>query len=200
MLFLLFLVNLVISWFNAYHVGSVWDSARAKGGWARLMTWAGAMMSASGFTWCYTVILGLLGSVIPMDHQDPAQGMLLEGESLQAFFELGYTIIIFPILGSGLAMTVNSWRNLARKDRGIGDWVETGWNTYAQVSNTLDAYENLPEISDHLRDFFKGDNKKGAIVVFLVALALLGGVMTTYFIVNSRRRSARLEEMLRTSV
>ena len=200
MLFLLFLVNLVISWFNAYHVGSIWDSARTKGGWARFMSWAGAMMSASGFTWCYMVLLGLLGSVVPMDLQDPTQGMLLEGESLQAFFEFGYVIIVFPILGSGLAMTVNSWRNLARKDRGIGDWVETGWNTYAQVSNTLDAYENLPEISDHLRDFFKGDNKKSAIVVFLVAISLLGGVLTTYAIIQHRRRTSRLDEMLRTPV
>lgn len=197
MLFLLFMVNVVISFFNAYSVGGVWDSARVKGGWARIMAWAAAVMSASGFTWCYMVILGLLGSVIPMDFQDPSQGMLLAGESLQAFYEIGYMIIVFPILGSGLAITVDSWRSLARKDRSVGDFAITGWNTYAQVSNIQNAYENLPGITDHLSDFFKdSDDKKSAIVIFLVAIALLGGIMSTYAIIQYRRRTARMDEML----
>ena len=48
MILLLWLFNFVVSWFNAYSVGSVWDSAKARGGMARFMAWMGATMAASG--------------------------------------------------------------------------------------------------------------------------------------------------------
>ena len=43
------------------------------------------------------------------------EGMLLSPEALQATLELGYMVIIFPILGSGLAITLATWRGLARR-------------------------------------------------------------------------------------
>ena len=206
MILLLWPVNFAISWFNARAVGSVWDAAKAKGGWAYFLNWMGAVMSASGFTWCYLLVLGLIGSVMPMSMfveakaGEPAvTGMLLEGDTLQAFFDLGYLVIIFPILGSGLAITVETWRNFARnKNRGVGDYAITGWNTFAQISNTYSAFRHVPGVLGSLGAFFgkgskgssSGDSKDRLItlVVGMVLFAVLGGILTTYGIVQARRR------------
>jgi hypothetical protein len=210
----IFAINFVISWFNAWACGTTWDSTAAKGGAAHFMNWMGAIMSASGFTWCYLVVLGLLGSITPAawvltpEEGQVIEGMLLQAESLQAFYDLGYAIIILPILGSGLAITVQTWRGLARRraagQAGAGDYAITGWNTFAQVHNTYSAMRNLPGVFDRLGGFFGGsgnsDSKdsKGIIVIVLVILAVCGGILTTFSIIQARRRAVILEDYRRT--
>lgn len=203
MIFVLWIVSLVISWFNARTCGNVWDSSRARGGAAHFMTWMGAVMAASGFTWCYLLVVGLVGSALPMAlfvdaeaGQPPVEGMLFSPESLRAFFDLGYLVIIFPILGSGLAITVETWRHFARtKDRGVGDYAITGWNTFAQVHNTYSAVQALPGVFENLGSFFgKGDKKAQTLVVIAVVVAALAGILTTYGIIQARRRAVVLED------
>jgi hypothetical protein len=206
MMLLLWPLNFAISWFNAHVCGTTWDSAKIRGGAAYFMNWMGAVMSASGFTWCYLVVLGMLGSVVPKSlivhaaqGAPPVTGPLLSEAQLQAFFDLGYLAIIFPILGSGLAITVQAWREIARKkaaDRTAGDYVVAGWDTFAQVSNTYSAIREVPRAAGNLGDFFKGDSKdKGwLVVVFLFLMAFLGGIATTAGIISSRRRAVRDEE------
>jgi hypothetical protein len=212
MIVLLWFVNLAISWFNAWSVGTTWDSAKAKGGAAYFMNWMGAIMSASGFTWCYLVVLGLLGSVTPMSWFVEAEpgvevvGTLLDQAALQAFADLGYLVIILPILGSGLAITVQTWRHFARKrHRTAGDYAITGWNTFAQVHNTYSAMRHIPGALDGVGSYFGGGsssssdgNNRGLIVIILVVLAVLGGCLTTFSIVQARRRAVVLEDYRRT--
>jgi hypothetical protein len=205
---LLWFLNFGISWFNAWAVGSTWDSSKEEGsGGAYFMNWMGAIMSASGFTWCYLIVLGLIATQVPMawlvdaeEGAEPVTGMLLEGDSLQAFADLGYLVIIVPILGSGLAITVASWRAFARR-RTVGDGMVTGWNTFAQVHNTYHAVRALPGVLDRLGGFFGGKSsgsssgggkKGGLIVIVLVILAVLGGVITTYAIIQARRKAVIL--------
>jgi hypothetical protein len=45
------ILNFAISWYNARAVGSMWPEIKAMGGWYRLVAYAGAVMSACGFTW-----------------------------------------------------------------------------------------------------------------------------------------------------
>lgn len=212
MVFLLWPLNFAISWFNAWAVGSTWDSTRARsqagmGGEAHFMNWMGAIMSASGFTWCYLVVLGLLGSVTPMSllvspekDAPPVTGMLLDPSALQAFYDLGYLVIVLPILGSGLAITVQTWRAFARaKQRRAGDYAITGWNTFAQVHNTYTAVREIPGVLSRLGDFFGGkksgdnDNKSPLLVLLLVVLAASAGILTTYSIIQARRRAVVLD-------
>lgn len=174
-------------------------------------------MSASGFTWCYLLVVGLVGSVLPMsliesakEGAPPVEGMIFDPATLQAFFDLGYVVIIFPILGSGLAITVQAWRSLARrrmeKTAGVMDYVVVGWDTFAQVHNTISAMRALPGTFDRLGGFFgsgsksSGDSKdKGVLlVVVAVALAALGGILTTYSILQARRRAVVIEDYNRT--
>lgn len=163
------------------------------------MNWMGAVMSASGFTWCYLLVIGLLGSVIPVGGDADAgieAAPLVTPEMLDAFYSLGYLVIIFPILGSGLAIMIASWRQFARS-RSVGDGLVTGWNTFAQVHNTISAMNAVPDALDGVGSFFKGsDDSKGAIVILLVALAVAGGALTTMFIIRSVSCNTLLTERL----
>jgi hypothetical protein len=200
---LLFFLNFAISWFNAWSIGSTWDGAKARGGAPYFMNWMGAIMSASGFSWCYLILLSLLGAVLPMslfvDSDPPATGPLLDAASLEAVGNLGYAVLILPILGSGLGITVQTWRDFARnKARGVADYALTGWNTYAQVSNMWSAANHLPGVLDSLGEFFfssKSDDSKSRLVLMLVALAVGAGMLTTYSIVQQRRRTVLEEEI-----
>lgn len=210
MIFLVWILNFVISWFNASSVGTVWDSTKARGGAPHFMSWMGAVMAASGFTWCYLIVIGLLCSVLPMsmfieaeEGAAPVTGMLLDGASLEAFYNLGYMVIILPILGSGFAITVQAWRAIARKKasaRTAGDYAIVGWDTFAQVSNTYSALRNVPGALDSIGGFFdsgssgsssSGDKDDWAVllVVALVVFSVGAGILTTYSIIQGRRRS-----------
>ena len=200
-MFLFLLLNFVISWFNAWGCGKTWAGTKARGGVPHLMNWMSAIMSASGFTWCYTLILGMVGAVVPLKElEDGTKVPYVTDAMLTAIGDLGYLIVIGPILGSGLAITVQSWRHFARR-RSLGTGVVTGWNTYAQISNTINAFEHVPAVWDNLGTFFRSDSKdnKGVgiiIVTLLVAVALLGGVLTTYGIIRMTMHSQRQREIL----
>lgn len=191
MLILLVVMNFAISWFNAWAVGKSWPESKHEGGWAHFMNWMGAVMSACGFTWCYLVIMVTVGS--HWDVTDKETGLVhpfLQLETAELVFKLGYTIIILPILGSGLAITVQSWSIFWRR-RTLGNGAVAGYNTIAQISNTYDAIRFLPGFVGDLLDAFskgKSDSKDGKtlmLVVFLVVVALIGGILTTYAILMS---------------
>lgn len=197
---LFFLVlNFAISWFNAWGCGKTWAETKSAGGWAHFMNWMGAVMSASGFTWCYLVILVLVGSLIPVSDENARQTVYaISPEMLQATFELGYVVIIVPILGSGLAITINSWAHFYRT-RTWGGGAIAGYNSFAQIHNMYQAASALPDIFRHLGSFFgKGDSKNKAplMVVLLVVAAAFGGILTTRAIIMStaRRNVERLRE------
>jgi hypothetical protein len=88
-LLFLVLLNFVISWFNAWSVGRGWAETKVAGGFARFMSWCGAIMSASGFTWCYLVIICIVGQLIPGRYHLP-------DKYAEGVFRLGYLIIILP--------------------------------------------------------------------------------------------------------
>jgi hypothetical protein len=187
MVIFFWILNFVISIFNAWSCGKTWYATKQKGGLAHFMNWMGAIMSASGFTWCYTLALAAVGSLVSTTdtvNGVEVTGPLVSPDMLQAIIQLGYMVIILPILGSGLAITVASWRYAARS-RSFGDTAIAGWNTYAQISNTVSAVQNVPNVLGGLIKFFsKGDDKKNAIVLILVTVAALGGIMTTFGIIR----------------
>lgn len=148
-------------------------------------------MSASGFTWCYLIILGAFGGSIPFEHEDGTVAPLLTPDAIQAFADLGYLVIIFPILGSGIAITVHSWGVFWRK-RNFTNGAVAGWNSFAQVYNVVSALEHVPKAFGGVSDYFGSKDSKGsgkAAVLVLVSLAVIGGVLTTWWIIKSTMRS-----------
>ena len=183
----LWVVNMLISWFNAKNVGTVWVETKRIGGWQRFMTWMGAIMSASGFTWCYLLVLLLGGYYIQPWVLKPDHAPYITLKSLQAGLSLGYLIIIPGILFSGMMIWIDSlvtaWRERSVKSFGIG-----AWNTYAQMSNMYSAYRGIGGALESVSDFLggsDGDSDNGStLILILVLVALLGGVFTTWGIIS----------------
>jgi type II secretory pathway pseudopilin PulG len=178
---LLFLLNFGISWLNAWGVGRTWEESKAAGGFSHFVTWCAAVMSASGFTWCYTLILALIAGSVPYKGH-----ILLAPRYVEGMIELGYVIIILPILGSGLGITISSWRDFSRR-RSLATGGVAGYNTFAQVYNTVQAVRVLPGIFGDLGKLFNSKDKDSNgywLMILLVALAVLGGILTTATIIQ----------------
>lgn len=185
MVVLILVLNFGISWFNAWSVGRSWAETKAVGGWSRVVIWCAAIMSACGFTWCYLILLALGAGAIG----------LLEPQYVQAALEIGYLVLIGPILGSGLGIWIDSLTTAWRR-RSVGSVAVAGWNTFAQVHNTYQAAKMIPEILEHLGEVFKSKNggkdvakaKALLLIIILVVLAICAGTLTTVAIVRSSAR------------
>jgi hypothetical protein len=182
MFYVVWLLNFGLSIWNAYAVGKSWVEARAVGGWQRIMCWAGAVMSACGFSWCYLIFLVLGANYLE----------LVDQEDLNVALNLGYILLVPAILLSGLAIMLDSWARAFRR----GGFLNYGiaiYNTYAQIHNTYSAITGFSTAFRSVRNFFGNagsrrgrDDKNGAalvVVILLVALALAAGVLTTTFII-----------------
>lgn len=186
MIVFLVVFNFVISWFNAWATGKTWTEAKAAGGMARFMSWCGATMSACGFTWCYSIGLALVaGSVSYHGH------ILLTPRYVNGVIELGYMVVILPVIGSGIGITVNSWQNY-RRNRSLAYGGVAAYNTFADVYNIYNAARDIPFILKDLTGLFKSeDDDNGAleIMILLVVVALAAGTLTTYAILRSSAKA-----------
>jgi len=195
MILLLLVLNFAISIFNAWSVGRSWIETKAVGGLVRFMAWMGATMSAVGFSWCYLVIIAFAAG--------PDGFHKLPANYVQAMFSLGYLIIIGPCIGSGVAITIDSWAYFWRK-RTFASGAVAGWNTFADVYNIYSAVRYVPSAWDNVKDVLfpkkrssSSDSSLTGLVVFLALAAVFGGILTTAAIVRtvseSTARSRRLK-------
>jgi hypothetical protein len=178
---LVWVLNFGISIWNAYAVGKSWVEARAAGGWPRVMCWSGAVMSASGFSWCYLIFFGFVAFKFEA----------ISGEQFAVALQLGYLLLIPGILLSGLMITLDSWARAFRQG-GFLNYGLAVYNTYAQIHNTYSAIMNFGDIFRSVSSFFGKDRKSERdrdgnggiiVVILLVAVALAAGVLTTTFII-----------------
>jgi len=208
-LFIVFVwvLNFAISWFNARSTGLVWVETKQIGGFQRLMTWMGAVMSACGFTWCYVFILlvsvyfGQFALIKPDSSGNITP--FFTTDAIQAGFSLGYIIIIPGLLFSGLMIWVDSlvqaWRRRDLPSMGVA-----AWNTYAQIHNTYSAMRGVPEAIESISKFFFGgrdsrNSGKGAVglvLIFIVVLACCSGILTTWGIINHYAGSRPLPDRI----
>ena len=193
MIVLFWILNFLISWLNAWGCGKTWNEAKYAGGFPRLIIWSAAIMAACGFTWCYMVIAVALGGTIQVEQDDGSMAAYLTAEQVQAVADLGYMLIIFPILGSGIVITIHAW-GVAYRRRTLGSGAVAAWDTFAMVYNVSSALRNVPDATSRLGEFFfssKGDSKgKGQlIVVMLVVLCAVAGIVTTYLIITKTAKS-----------
>lgn len=187
---LLLIINTLISVYNCWAVGRYWTEKRLLPLWPRVMCWCGAIMATCGFYWVYSVLitLGLL-----YFHQ-------IRIEDAEALINLGYLIIIFPLLGTGAMITVDSTIK-AYQQRNYQATGVAVWNTTAQASNTLRALQEVPEALSTVLDYFGDalsssdddeDNKGGAIVVLVIILTMMLGIMTTILLIQKFDRMTEL--------
>src|SRR5262249_1137678 len=146
---LVWVLNFGISVWNAYAVGKVWVEARHENGWHRFMCWMGAIMSASGFTWCYLSFLVLTATYFEwISEQQPTVPL-----------NLGCILVLPFVLFAGYAITLGSWAQAYRRG-GFLNYGMAAWNTYASIHNTYSAWRNMGAAFTSLGGFFKG-NRSG---------------------------------------
>ena len=174
-LFLIMCLNIAISIWNAYATGKAWVEAKYVGGWPRFMTWMGAIMAASGLSWCILILL-ILGAV---------SGGKLTPYWGEVGMDLGYILIVPGILFSGLMITIDSWAR-AFRTRGILNYGVAGYNSFAQVYNTYHAIRGVGPAFAKVFEAFVGKGKKNgsALVLILVVFALAAGILITAAIIH----------------
>lgn len=180
---LLLLWNFGISWLNCWAVGRTWAEAQAVGGWTKFVTWSAAVMGASGFVWCNTLVLGFLCSthvaLLPLKYQ-------LTDKYLELLFNLGYVLVVFPILGSGLAIWADSLKQAYKERDGVSIGI-AAYNTFAMAHNTYEAAKFFPSVIDKIKDTLDdSDNKVALLTVYAVlAVSVGGGIGLAYYIIHS---------------
>jgi hypothetical protein len=197
MILLFICINLVISFLNAYGVGRTWKETKFVGGTAHFMNCMAGTMAAVGFSWCWLVVVAFLAGPDGLNK--------LPVKYVQGMFDLGYLAIIVPCVGSGTAITINTWAHFWR-NRTVGNGALVVYNTGADLYNIYGAVQYAPSAWEHVLDMFKGsgsssssssddDDSSGAlaaVAVGLCAFALAAGVITTVLIVRTvaSRRAA----------
>lgn len=170
-LFALLILNTTLSTWNAYASGRIWNECR---GFMKLVAWSAVIMSACGFISVLACLLGF----------GAARAHLLTERSMQVLMELTYVLIILPVLGCGLIITIQSWI-AAWKQRNFASVGIAGYNSYAQVSNIVGAARNTGGFMDDIFGYFKkaGDSEdgpQGTLILVLVAIAAALSVGLTY--------------------
>ncbi len=171
----IWLLNFVISAFNAIGVGRTYK--QNPQGWMKLVLWSVIIMSVCGFTWCYLIVIalgaGALGYLEPM--------------YVKGALEIGYMLIIFPVIGAGLVMWVQSVETAYRQRTAVSILV-AGWNTFAMALNIWSAFRTLPSMFKDVTGLFKGggNSKEKGFLLMIVAviLVILGGIITTYCLIK----------------
>ena len=186
-------VNLVISFLNARNVGRVWAETKAVGGWIRVLAWCGAIQSAIGFTYVYAVVITYIA----------ASAGYLPPELAMVLLNLIYVMIVVPMIGTGILITIQSWISFAR-EKSLGNLGAAGWNTFATAYNTYNAVQSfgpaLSSVTDSLGGMFDGDGDSDSSamrVILLAAIVLLAGIMTTVVIVRRYEATLPVSEELR---
>jgi hypothetical protein len=183
LMILILVINVGISFFNAYVCGRSWEESKAVGGILWLVVWCTAIQSALGFSSVVLLFLIYLAhDYVPAYFTD----VYFKGA-----LNLWHLTIIFPIIGAGLSVTIESWVAVYR-DASLLRLSNAAWNTFAQVRNTASAVEKMGGALSSAGDPFKftsdteddGKDVGLAILAALVSLALLGGSVITAAIIR----------------
>lgn len=148
-----------------------------------MLAYSAAIMSACGFSWVYMIIIGIGVNAVGY----------LDEVHLEALFSLGYLAIIIPMIGSGLAITVNSLY-VAYRTRTLMNTGIAGWNVFAQAYNMYNAISLIPKSVGNVMSIFGGKNNnkdsvKAKIVIAIAIISILGGILTTIVIIRLTARA-----------
>ena len=189
--FILCLVNLGISFWNARVTGQCWAESKAVGGWIRILVWCGAIQAAIGFSSVYMFLLSTVCVITG----------ILPASTLSAVNALFYLLIIVPALGTGLIIMIQSWISLYR-ERSLANLGGAAWNTFAMAYNTYNAVTSIGQAVDIVSNHFGGmhdddDGDSDDRIILLVVFALLAGILTTYVIIRRYEASLPVSEEVR---
>lgn len=179
-------INFLISWSNASYVGRYWTESKKVGGSFRAYVVCGYIMAICGFTMVYGYILLLVAPVI-LSLQEVDPELIARFQSLSA--DCLYLLVAIPVVLSGFRIWIMSLRR-AWEERTFSYIATAGWNSYAQIHNTISVARNAPSAFGRITEALFGGSESrsrsskkndGMIIVLalvVVILALLGGFFT----------------------
>lgn len=193
LLLLLFVLalNFMISWANANYVGRYWSESKEIGGSFRVYIVVGYIMAIAGFTMVYGYILLL---IIPIFLQiaEVEQETILIFEQLSS--DLIYLFCIVTMIPTGFYIWIRSLKNFWEK-KTLANGITAGWNSYAQIHNTISAARNAPSaLGRVIKTLFGGKGKKKdntiivLLAIFVLILAIFGGYFTASAIMKKADR------------
>jgi len=186
-LYLILALNFGISWWNARTCGRAWVESKAIGGPIRVLVWCGAVQSAIGFSSVFLFPLLFVANALFPDY--------FTGDQLSGAVSLWYLTIIFPALGTGLIITIESWI-AAYRDHSLMNLGVAAYNTFAEVHNAMGAINGLGPAFQAVGKMFasvasgRGDAKGKAailgamIAIAVVVIALSAGVILTAVLIH----------------
>lgn len=185
-------------------VGTAWKDTQAFGStFDKVVLWSAVIQAGIGFS--MPILLGLsYASIAYMTSGAEPYISIEEGKQfMEWLFSLWYVAIIFPALGSGFAIWAHSLR-VAFKRRDFGSIAAAGWNSFAQIHNTISAVNNLGGALNNVGSLFsslgdsKGDGKGklAVLAIVLVVLSLVAGFMIAFGLVRyfANKTESRIEE------
>lgn len=202
MLLLIFMLvlNFIISWANASYVGRYWSESKEVGGSFRVYIVAGYIMAIAGFTMVYGYILLLISPTI-LQIAAVAPETILMFEQLSA--DLIYLFCVVTIIPTGFYIWIRSLKTFWEK-KTLANGLTAGWNSFAQVHNTISAARNAPSALGRVAKALfggKGSKKDNTIIalaaIFLLIVAIFGGYFTASAIMKKADREYDMFEDLK---
>ncbi len=191
LLVVMLVLNFVISWSNARYVGYYWTESKEIGGSFRRYVVAGYVMAIAGFTMVYAYLLLIISPVfLQMADIDPE--VILQIEQLSA--DLIYLFTVVTIVPTGFYIWIRSLKT-AWEERTLSSILTGGWNTYAQLHNTISVARNAPSALGRVaKALFGGKGKKKdntiviLVAIFILIVAIFGGYFTASAIMKKADR------------
>lgn len=202
---LLLLLNVAISIWNCYAVGTAWKDTMALGTtFDKIVLWSAVIQSGVGFSMPILLMLAYGSVTLLTSGTDPLMTIAQGEQFMQAIFSLWYVAVIFPILGSGFAIWAHSIR-AAFQRRDFASIATAGWNSFAQIQNTVSAVNNLGDAIGNVGEFFSGvtsskgsdsKGKAGLLLILIVIVALAAGFMIAFGLIRyfASTSESRLEQ------
>ena len=148
-------------------------------------------MAVAGFTMVYGYIL-LLVSPLFLQMAKVDQDTILMFEQLSS--DLIYIFCIVTMIPTGFYIWIRSLKNFWEQ-KTLSSGLTAGWNSFAQIHNTISAARNAPSALGRItKALFGGKNKKkdNSIIVlcaiFVLILAIFGGYFTASAIMKKADR------------
>ena len=159
-----------------------------------LLVLSSRIQSAIGFTYVYAFIVGYIA----------VSTGYLPAAMLGVLLNLMYVMIVVPLIGSAIIITIQSWITAAR-DRSLMNLGVAGWNTFATAYNTYNAVQSFGPALDSVQQGLGGvlgdgdSDDNAARVILLAAIVLLAGVLTTSVIIRRYEASLPVSEEVRNA-
>lgn len=148
-------------------------------------------MAIAGFTMVYGYIL-LLVSPIFLQMAKVDQETILMFEQLSS--DLIYIFCVITMIPTGFYIWIRSLKNFWER-KTLSSGLTAGWNSYAQIHNTISVARNGPSALGRItKALFGGKSKKkdNTIIVlcaiFVLILAIFGGYFTASAIMKKADR------------